>query len=66
MNEHADYWERNASDLFLDRPAIDEHAHRYHEAQRWQAGVQAVFGDAVAAFLDVAFDYVVGLNRVIS
>lgn len=64
LHEHADYRQRDPADPLLDRPPVDQHAHRYHEAQRWEAGVEAVFGDAFVAFADVFFNYVVGLGWV--
>jgi hypothetical protein len=55
LDEHANYRERNPSHFLLDRPAVYQHTYGDHEAESGQAGVQPVFGNAVAAFLDVAF-----------
>jgi len=57
LDEHHDYGKWDATEALLDRPTVDQHANRNHDAHKRQRASQTVFWDANTALRDVLLRY---------
>jgi len=53
LEEHHCHGESNAAKALFDRPAVDKHAGRDHDAHERESAVESILRDPGAAFLDV-------------
>ena len=59
LDEHGDDRQHHAPLLFLEAPAVHEHAYRRHDAHEPQDAAEPVLGDGLIAFRLVFLDIVI-------